>query len=249
LSPCGSADTGPLLLDTSNNLLYVNDLNYDDTYDVQIFSTATDSFSSTLCTGYGCYILDYSPSRQISSGTIYGGCPTSNDICAINGAVMTPAPSLDGCSGPHFSRSSSILYNSATKLNYIGSCIVNSTSNTPLASFTFSGEWFYNLVSKSIEAVSGQTIFKVADATYPITFSETGLPANNVWNLNFNNTPFVVTTSVATPTFYGSGFPSHTFSWNVPFVQIGSTRYSAAPASGNMVVPTQTNQNLAFSPS
>ena len=80
--------------------------------------------------------------------------------------------------------------------------------------------------------------------TFPITFTESGLPSGTSWNVTFNS----VTQSSTTATITFTGITSGSYSWNAstPISGGTGTQYVCSTSSGTMNVPAQTSQNIAY---
>jgi len=79
--------------------------------------------------------------------------------------------------------------------------------------------------------------------TYPVTFTQSGLPSGTNWSVTFGGTKKSSTSSTIT-----FKVKSGNYSWSVSTPVSGGTgiRYVASPESGSMKVPSYTSQSITY---
>ncbi len=165
----------------------------------------------------------------------------------VNGNFVNNAGNGIGPSGVAYDSSNGYLY--VTNLNSNSVSVINGASNTVIdtiavgleprgVAFDSSNGYLYvaNYNSGTISIIATTT----GSATYPVTFTESGLPNGTTWAVTFNGTTESSTTNAIT-----FSRPNGTYSYTIGTV----SGYSASPSSGSITVSgNNIKQAITFTP-
>jgi hypothetical protein len=122
---------------------------------------------------------------------------------------------------------------------YTGYTFVSWTASTKLLSL---GSKTAASTNVTIGA-AGTLTAKFKATSYPITYTETGLPTGSIWSVTSGGTTYNSATSTIQASTSVAGYLYYTAS---PVSSGTSTQYAPSPASGNMNVPYQTMEAISF---
>ena len=241
---CPSSNNAPeaVVWDSSNGYLYVTDVGSNN---VSVINGVTDAVVATIPVGVNPEGVAY----DSGNGYLYVTNYNSDNVSVINGVtdvVVATIPVGVNPEGVAYDSGNGYLY--VANLNDANVSVINGVTDTVVGSVTVGGQpwvvaydsgngylYITNTGNGSVSIITNGP----ALSTYPVTFSESGLPSGTSWSVTLNGS-----TQLGTGNLIFTE-PNGTHSYTVGSVP----GYTASPSSGTVTVAgVAVTQSITFTP-